>query len=335
MPLQLQIPASDCSSLRLGRACDRAKDGGWAFDTPGVRTFLPVLQSQTTNGKCTRMAILRLATFVSLLLGPVCVHAADLAQTIDRLESELGARIGVAIHDSATGDEWTHRPDERFLMNSTVKVLVCAAVLSRDDLDLTDRLQVRTADVVGHAPVTRHRIGDAMTIADMCLAAVDQSDNGATNALFDWLGGPSEVTEFLRSIGDHVTRSDRTEPALNAFVPGDPRDTTRPKAMVRTLQTLLDGDALSPERRELLTDWMRPGGWTGALMRPAVPDGWDVADKSGAGRNTRNLIAMLTPPDGDPIFVNLSISDTNVDFAARTAALAELGAAVMDMLVAR
>ncbi|WP_322864723.1 class A beta-lactamase (plasmid) [Aquicoccus sp. G2-2] len=277
----------------------------------------------------------RLAAFVTALLMPFCVHAADLAQTIDQLESQLDARIGVAIYDSATGDEWTHRPNERFLMNSTVKALVCAAVLSRADLELTETLPVRAQDVVGHAPVTQHRIGGTMTIAGLCRAAVDQSDNGATNILFDRLGGPEQLTAFLRSIGDEVTRSDRTEPALNTFVPGDPRDTTSPAAMVRTLQTLLAGDALSPENRKLLADWMRPGGWTSALIRPAVPTGWDVSDKSGSGKHNRNLIAMLTPPNGAPIFVSLSISDTNANFATRNAALVELGAAVMAMLIKR
>jgi len=65
-----------------------------------------------------------------------------------------------------------------------------------------------------------------------------------------------------------------------------------------------------------------------------VPEGWDVADKSGSGANNRNLIAMLTPPDGAPIFVSLLISDTEANFATRNAAMTELGAAVMRMLTA-
>ena len=281
------------------------------------------------------MSIARLIALVIALVMPFGGHAEDLEQTIDRLESQLSARIGVAVFDSATKETWTHRPNERFLMNSTVKVLVCAAVLSRDDLDLTETLPVYGKDIFGHAPVTRHLSGGTMTIADLCLAAVDQSDNGATNVLFDWLGGPERLPAFLRSIGDDITRSDRIEPALNLFVSGDVRDTTSPAAMVQTLQAIFAGDALSLDRRVHLTNWMRPGSWTSALIRPAVPTGWDVADKSGSGRNTRNLIAVLTPPTGSRIFVSLSISDTNANFTTRSAALAELGAAVMALFVDR
>lgn len=281
------------------------------------------------------MVFLRRAAFIVALLLPISVCAADLSRTIDRLESNLGARIGVAIHDSATDKTWTHRADERFPMNSTVKVLVCAAALAQDNLALTDHLHIRAEHVVGHAPVTQSRVGEHMTVADLCFAAIDQSDNGATNLLFDALGGPAQVTTFLRHIGDETTRSDRTEPELNRFAQGDPRDTTTPAAMVRTLETLLIGNALSPQHRQLLTAYMRPGSWTGTLIRPSVPEGWAVADKSGSGKNSRTLIAMLTPPSKEPIFVSLSISDANADFATRSDALAGLGTAVMDKLVER
>ncbi|TMV83036.1 hypothetical protein FGG78_23360 [Thioclava sp. BHET1] len=81
-----------------------------------------------------------------------------------------------------------------------------------------------------------------------------------------------------------------------------------------------------------MIQWMRPGGVTGDLIRPVVPAGWQIADKSGSGKNNRNLIAMLTPPNKAPIFVSLSISDTTADFATRNAALKALCAAVMEKI---
>lgn len=275
-----------------------------------------------------RPLVLAVALFI-----PLGAHAADLRQTVDKLESRLGARIGVAIHNTGSGVSWTHRPNERFLTNSTIKVPLCAAVLARDDLDLSEQLPVKAEDIVEYAPVTAPRVGGTMSISELCFATIDQSDNTAANILFNRLGGPDELTAFLRGVGDKVTRSDRLEPELNVFAANDLRDTTSPAAMVATLQTLLVGDALQPEDRKQLTDWMSVGGVTRSLIRPFVPAGWAVADKSGGGDKTRNLIAMLTPPDGAPIFVSLSISDTSADFTTRNEALIELCAAVMEMLV--
>jgi len=281
------------------------------------------------------MLFLRSAAIVAAVMFPVLAIAADLDRTIEALEDRLDARIGVAIHDTGTGKAWGHREHERFLMNSTVKVPLCAAVLSRSDLDFAEELPVRAEDILEYAPVTEQHIGGTMTVADLCFATIDQSDNTAANLLFARLGGPESLTAFLRSIGDDLTRSDRLEPDLNIWSASDPRDTTTPVAMVRTLETILTGDALNAVAREQLRDWMRPGGVTGDLMRPSVPDNWDVADKSGSGSNTRNLIAMLTPPNGAPIFISLSISDAEVDFATRNAALIELSAAVVQNLRAQ
>lgn len=53
-----------------------------------------------------------------------------------------------------------------------------------------------------------------------------------------------------------AARLDRTEPDLNEALPGDPRDTTTPSAMLKDLQALALGDARKPESRRLLTHWL-------------------------------------------------------------------------------
>ena len=61
-----------------------------------------------------------------------------------------------------------------------------------------------------------------MTVAQLCEAAVTVSDNGAANLLLDSFGGPPQLTAYLRSIGDTVTRLDRIEPELNEVRAGRP-----------------------------------------------------------------------------------------------------------------
>ena len=71
-----------------------------------------------------------------------------------------------------------------------------------------------------------------MTLAALCAAAVEYSDNTAANLLLQTIGGPEGLTRYARSLGDEQTRLDRLEPHLNSAVPGDERDTTTPAAMV-------------------------------------------------------------------------------------------------------
>lgn len=258
-----------------------------------------------------------------------------LSTTVVQIEERLDGRVGLSLIETGSTRSWIHREDERFLMNSTVKTPICAAVLARRDageLSLSDTLRVKQQDVLSYAPVTEKEVGAEMSLADLCLAALDMSDNTAANMLIDHLGGPQAVTEFLRSTGDEVSRLDRREPELNTFVPGDPRDTTTPAAMTETLRRLLLGDALSPGSREQLVEWMSIGSVTGNLLRADAPKDWLILDKSGSGSHTRNIIALVTPEGGTPWVVTIFISDVDANFDTRNAALQEIGSAVMSVI---
>jgi beta-lactamase class A len=293
------------------------------------------------------MGILRTilsACFVSIVALPCSGAETDevvreLASTVDRIEERLSARIGVFVRDSGSGWHWSRRETERFTMASTFKSVLGAAVLERVDLGgilLSETIEVRAEEIHGHAPVARRHVGGRLRVDELCSAALDQSDNGAANLLIDRLGGTAEITAFLRRIGDDTTRLDRKEPELNLFVPGDPRDTTSPAAMARTWESMLLGDVLSPASRALLAEWMSHGGVTGALLRVHLLEGWAISDRSGGGReHTRNIVAMITPPERAPWFVCIYLSDTPADWPTRNAAVSELGAAVIAVMEAR
>jgi beta-lactamase class A len=145
-----------------------------------------------------------------------------------------------------------------------------------------------------------------MTVAALCAATLQYSDNAAANLLLKVLGGPAAVTAFARSIGDATFRLDRWEPELNSALPGDPRDTSTPSAMARSLRALLVDDALPPAQRTQLRDWLL-GNTTGdKRIRAGVPAGWRVADKTGTGaRGTVNDIGALWPPERQPVLLAL------------------------------
>jgi beta-lactamase class A len=221
------------------------------------------------------------------------------------LERDLHGELGLAAIDSATGRTIGHRQDQRFPMCSTFKVALAAAILARADAtsDLLDRrLPLPKDSFVDYSPITGKHIDGELSVAELCSAALQYSDNTAGNALLRVLGGPAELTRYMRSLGDAHFRLDRWETELNSAKPGDERDTTTPLAMARTLQKLLLLDGLSPTRQQQLRDWML-GNTTGAArIRSAVPTGWQVADKTGTGGyGSANDIAVIYPPGRAPI----------------------------------
>ncbi|HEX4179074.1 MAG TPA: class A beta-lactamase, partial [Rhizomicrobium sp.] len=182
-------------------------------------------------------------------------------EEIAAMERALGGRIGVSALDTQTGARLSHRGRERFAMCSSFKWLLAACVLGRADkgeLKLGQDVAFTQKDLLGVAPVSRAHVGEGhLSIEQLCAAAVEHSDNTAANLLLGQVGGPAGLTRFLRGIGDSVTRCDRTELALNSNIPGDPRDTTMPDAMIATMKTVLLGDVLKPVSREKLIQWLK------------------------------------------------------------------------------
>ena len=225
------------------------------------------------------------------------------------LESASGGRLGVAALNTADGTWLRYRADERFALCSTAKLLVASAILARSQHDpalLQRRIHYPSDALVAYSPITKPHIVDGMTVAELCAAALQYSDNTAANLLMKHLGGPASVTAFARRIGDQTFRLDRWETELNSAIPGDPRDTSTPAAMALATQQLVLGNALAPNQRQQLQGWLR-GNTTGdARIRAGVPANWQVGDKTGTGDyGSSNDVAVLWPPGQAPIVVAL------------------------------
>ena len=222
------------------------------------------------------------------------------------IEEREGGRLGAAVIDTETGWTLEHRADERFPMCSTFKLLAAAAALKRVD-DGADRLDRVIAygpgDLLDYAPIAKtHLASGGMTIADLCAAAIDWSDNTAGNLVLQAIGGPAGFTQFARSLGDSVTRLDRSEPALNAAAPGDERDTTSPRAMAEDIRQVLLGDLLSDASRLKLQAWLIDDKVGDKRLRAGLPLAWRIGDKTGSGdHGTANTIAIVWPPEREPI----------------------------------
>ena len=172
-----------------------------------------------------------------------------------------------------------------------------------------------------------------MTLGALCAAAIEQSDNTAGNLLLDTIGGPVGLTNFVRTIGDEMTRLDRKEPELNSAIPGDARDTTSPAAMSADMQRLVLGNVLSESSRHLLEDWLRHNE-TGTLMiRAGVPKAWTVGDKTGrCGNGAINDVAIIRPPGRAPILVAVYSIGSTSSADDRAATIAEAARAVLEFL---
>lgn len=259
-----------------------------------------------------------LGLLAASMLMPACRAASprrtsgDMAAALRQLESMAGGRLGVAFLDTATGQMLGNRLDERFALCSTFKLLLAGAVLEASDagrVALAERLAYGAADIVSASPVTRANLPNgAMTVEALAQATQTTSDNTAANLLLRRLGGPEALSAILRRWGDETTRIDRIEPAMNLVGPGDPRDTTTPGAMARTVSTLLTGSLLKPASRDRLIGWMEETRTGLKRLRAGFPSDWRAGDKTGTGlapgiTDKLNDVAIAWPTKGPPIII--------------------------------
>src|SRR5580658_1776006 len=219
-----------------------------------------------------------LAAAPSFLAWPA--RAQDATGPLMAYERESGCRIGLFAQNLESGASVAWRANERFVMCSTFKASLAACVLARVDRgrdQLGDQIRYGPGDIAGYAPAaTANLARGALSVEEMCKAAVELSDNTCANLLLARIGGPAALTAFWRATGDTVTRLDHNEPVLNRTQPPDLNDTTTPAAMAGNLRRFVLSDVLSPASRERLVGWMRDCKTGTDMLRAGLPSGWTV-----------------------------------------------------------
>ena len=235
--------------------------------------------------------------------------AADFAA----LEAASAGRLGVCLLHPELGQVASHRAQEDFPTASTIKFLLCAAVLARVDageVSLDLRIPVREQDVRrGGAPVSGRHVGKDMTVRDLCRGIMVWSDNPGVDLLLPLVGGEDGFEAFLRAHGDAQTR-----PRASM----DGASTTSPRAMAHNLKRFVLDDTLSEPSRLQLADWLIENRTGDDRIRAGMPGGWRVGDKTGGMEGVSNDIAVLWPlAGGSPWLLAIYLRDSKLDAARR------------------
>lgn len=331
----------------------------------------------------------RCAMLASALLGLVLAISAQTARAADTPVSapsriDLQARLealaqrarpgllGVTVLDLQRGTAWRVNADRAYPMMSVFKAPMAAAVLARADrgeLSLEQRVVLNRADLRGgHSAIAEHFHGQHMTftLRQLLVAAVSHSDNTAADALVRLAGGPTTVTDFLRTHGIGGMRVDLDEggmaqvfeargparkPPANetsaqehrrrqrgyaAFL-ADPRNRSTPDAAADFLRKLWRQELLSPASTRQLIGLMEAQTLPRRL-RAGLPSGVRLADKCGTSYSldgvtaAYNDIGILTWPDGRSVIVAAFLTAAHGSQAERDALFADLARATAEAL---
>lgn len=296
--------------------------------------------------------------------------SATLQATLEALQRRaLPATLGVAVIDVQSGASWGVASERPFPMMSDFKAPVAAAILARIDagtLTLDHTVTLTRADIAPGSAVPSigsKFTGERMrfTVAELLRAAVTDSDNTAVDALLKLLGGPGQLTAYLRGKGiekmvatvdEHglaAMTNERRAAAARPLLPrqtaalrhaalmalGSP-NTTTPAASALFVRKLWAGEMISPASSAHLLDLMYAQTIPNRLRR-GLPNGARLADKTGTsgaidGTASYNDMGLFTWPNGRAVIVTVCLTDTAATQQQMETLFGDIGRAATEAL---
>lgn len=242
-----------------------------------------------------------------------------------------------------TGEVVAFNGKQQFPMQSVYKLPIAMAVLHEVDngrLTLDQQVKVRPDDLVPQglrSPVRdKHPKGVELSVRELLEFMMVDSDGSACDVFLKLLGGPDQVTRYLRELhveGIVVATSEK-EMAQNEEV--QYRNWSTPEAMAGLLKMLHEGRGVSTGSRELLLEFMG-NTWTfPGRIKGSLPAGTVVAHKTGSSGTQNGLtratndVGLIDLPDGNHLAIAVFVSDTRVDEKTRDAVIAKIARAAWD-----
>jgi len=249
-------------------------------------------------------------------------HLADAQRELDQADAAVDGRLGACV---GTGGRLAcNRGQERFAMQSVIKLLVAVAMfrqVDRGEIALDDKVTVSRSDIsVGIQPLAKvleTKPEVTLDVRELIKRMLTESDSTATDVLIARLGGTREVQRILEGLELTGMRIDRTERELQTEPFGLPsslpwrgmddyerrikginplqlegraegakdlRDTATPQGLAVMLQKIANGTILSPASARELIDMLTQTRTFANRLKAGAPHGWAVAHKTGTSR---------------------------------------------------
>lgn len=248
----------------------------------------------------------------------------------------LPGQFGLGVADLASGQGWVSDPKGRYPMQSVFKAPLAAAILA-----MVDAGRARLNEIVNfdaddlsphHSPLSRAYAAlqpgqsAGLSLAALVGLILQQSDNAAADLLLKRLGGPGELTAWLRGHDIDGMRVDRPEAilqqqeaglpamrpewrdptawqaavatrslaeresALRAYL-ADPRDTMTVASGLMFLSKLSGGELLSPESTAIMMGMMTRHDLARQRFKAGLPEHSVWAHRTGGSYTTQGVTA--------------------------------------------
>jgi len=204
----------------------------------------------------------------------------------NRIQEIAADYIGViglyAVSLDGKGGGFSLNPMETFPTASIIKIPLLMEYYRKvesGEIDPREEVMLPEDYICGGSGVLQHLSPGVtnLTMEDYATLMIVLSDNVATNLMFDRVGN-EDVNRLLRELGlsDTILRR-----KMQAFrdIQSENENITTPEEMTTLLSILYNGEGVSEFVSKSTLDKLKL--WKDGVIRDSVPDGVEIADKSG------------------------------------------------------
>ncbi len=304
------------ASYALGYKLDWSSDQGFGFveeeeeETAGaqvpapaslqtVSIVSPKIQPETAMGQ---------APTLSLAPNPEEVNWEKMTGELTKQVSHHPGRVAVFLKDLKTQREWSYHPDDLFPAASLIKVPVLISAFYKihaGELGLSDQLTLRRRTRVGGSGSLKWRPdGTKLTVEELLIRMINESDNTATAMLLDALGIGWVQQQFPRMGLLYTGIYPEGMSIKGGRVAHENYTTAREMSML--MESIYSGKAVDKDSSILMLEILKRRKATASRLAKGLPMGWEIAHKTGLLRLACHDSAIFLTPHGDYLMTVLT-----------------------------
>lgn len=275
-------------------------------------------------------------------------QADDFRRKIEKIIPEAKGTVGVAIMGLEDRETFLFNENLRYPMQSVYKFPLAMAVLDQVDkgkLSLNQKIRVTPKDLLPNtwSPIReKYPKGNVdLKLSEILSYTVSQSDNNGCDILFRLLGGPKKVDAYVQSLGVKSIVIAATEEEMHKAWNVQFTNWCKPRAMLRLLDILYKGKALSKTSNDFLWKIMTETTSGPNKIKGLLPKNALVAHKTGLSDTKDGILAatndagIMTLPNGEHVAIVVFVSNTPVDEKTRDGVIAQISKAAWDYFLAK
>jgi beta-lactamase class A len=269
-------------------------------------------------------------------------------QKIEKILPEAKGTVGVAIMGLEDRETFLFNEGLKYPMQSVYKFPLAMAVLNQVDkgkLSLNQKVHITKKDLLPdtYSPIReKYPNGDVdIKLSELLSYTVSQSDNNGCDILFRLVGGTKKVDEYIHSLGIKSIAIAATEEEMHKDWKAQFTNWCKPRAMLRLLEILYKGKALSKTSNAFLMKIMTETSSGPNKIKGLLPKNAVVAHKTGLSGSKDGILAatndagIMTLPNGEHVAIVVFVSNTPVDEKTRDGVIAKISKAAWDYYLAK